>query len=90
MTQVQSVADLRSLVFSIDQRRPKHSLIAFLLQRKTHLSLPRAHDPFNPILSYPMAPSAITPPQGVQQTSELTAAAITEKIAQTAPGLLKK
>jgi branched-chain amino acid aminotransferase len=37
-----------------------------------------------------MAPSAITPPQGVQQTSELTAAAVAEKIAQTAPGLLKK
>lgn len=36
-----------------------------------------------------MAPSAITPPHGVQQTSELTAAAVTEKIAQTAPGLLK-
>jgi hypothetical protein len=37
-----------------------------------------------------MAPSAITPPQGVQQTSELTAAAVAEKLAQTAPGLLKK
>jgi branched-chain amino acid aminotransferase len=37
-----------------------------------------------------MAPSAITPPQGVQQISELTAAAVTEKIAKTAPGLLKK
>jgi branched-chain amino acid aminotransferase len=36
-----------------------------------------------------MAPSAITPPHGVQQASELTAAAVAEKIAQTAPGLLK-
>lgn len=36
-----------------------------------------------------MAPSAITPPQGVQETSELTAAAVAGKIAQTAPGLLK-
>jgi len=39
---------------------------------------------------WPMAPSAITPPHGVQQASELTAAAVAEKIAQTAPGLLKK
>jgi branched-chain amino acid aminotransferase len=37
-----------------------------------------------------MAPSAITPPQGIQETSELTAAAVAGKIAQTAPGLLKK
>ncbi|PMD56970.1 putative branched-chain-amino-acid aminotransferase [Hyaloscypha bicolor E] len=37
-----------------------------------------------------MAPSAITPPQGVQETSELTAAAVAGKIAQTAPGLLKR
>lgn len=37
-----------------------------------------------------MAPSAITPPHGVQQASELTAAAIAEKLAQTAPGMLKR
>jgi len=37
-----------------------------------------------------MAPSAITPPRGVQQTTELIAAAVAEKINQTAPGLLKK
>lgn len=34
-----------------------------------------------------MAPAAITPPQGVQQTSELTASAVAHKIAQTAPEL---
>ena len=36
-----------------------------------------------------MAPAAITPPHGVQQTSELTAAAVAQKIAQTAPALSK-
>ncbi|TVY83518.1 Branched-chain-amino-acid aminotransferase, partial [Lachnellula suecica] len=35
-----------------------------------------------------MAPSAITPPRDVQQTSELTASAVAQKIAETAPGLL--
>ncbi|KAE8454095.1 hypothetical protein EG329_007873 [Mollisiaceae sp. DMI_Dod_QoI] len=34
-----------------------------------------------------MAPSAITPPNGVQQTAELTTAAVARKIAETAPGL---
>lgn len=35
-----------------------------------------------------MAPSAITPPQQVQQTAELSASAVAQKIAQTAPELL--
>ncbi|KUJ15667.1 putative branched-chain-amino-acid aminotransferase [Mollisia scopiformis] len=35
-----------------------------------------------------MAPSAITPPHGVQQTSELTTAAVARKIAETAPELI--
>ncbi|TVY43575.1 Branched-chain-amino-acid aminotransferase, mitochondrial [Lachnellula occidentalis] len=34
-----------------------------------------------------MAPAAITPPQGVQQTAELTASAVAHKLAQTAPEL---
>ncbi len=37
-----------------------------------------------------MAPSAITPPRDVQQTSELTAAAVALKIAKTAPALLNQ
>jgi len=37
-----------------------------------------------------MAPAAITPPQGVQQTSELTAAAVAQKIAQMAPAQAKQ
>jgi branched-chain amino acid aminotransferase len=37
-----------------------------------------------------MAPSAVTPPQGVQQTSELTATAISQKIAETAPAQLRQ
>jgi len=37
-----------------------------------------------------MAPAAITPPQGVQQTSELTAAAVAQKIAETAPAQAKQ
>jgi branched-chain amino acid aminotransferase len=36
-----------------------------------------------------MAPSAITPPHGVQETAKLTAAAVAQKIAQTAPELTK-
>ena len=35
-----------------------------------------------------MAPAAITPPQDVQRTAELTASAVAHKIAQTAPGLV--
>lgn len=34
-----------------------------------------------------MAPSAITPPHEVQQTAELTAAAVAQKLAKTAPAL---
>lgn len=34
-----------------------------------------------------MAPSAITPPREVQQTAELTAAAVAQKLAKTAPAL---
>jgi branched-chain amino acid aminotransferase len=36
-----------------------------------------------------MAPSAITPPHGVQESAKLTAAAVAQKIAQTAPELTK-
>jgi branched-chain amino acid aminotransferase len=35
-----------------------------------------------------MAPSAITPPDNVQQTAELSASAVAQKIAQTAPELI--
>jgi branched-chain amino acid aminotransferase len=35
-----------------------------------------------------MAPSAITPPDNVQRTAELSASAVAQKIAQTAPELI--
>lgn len=64
--------------------------LTFLQVQQRHISPPGALLQVFPYKSSPMAPSAITPPHGVQQTPELTAAAVTEKIAQTAPGLLKK
>jgi branched-chain amino acid aminotransferase len=37
-----------------------------------------------------MAPSAVTPPHEVQQAAELTAAAVAQKLAKTAPALDQK
>jgi len=52
------------------------------------LSIPLSTS-FN-ISSGTMAPSAITPPQHVQQTAELSASAVAQKIAQTAPELVDR
>jgi hypothetical protein len=64
-----------------------------LIQQQSVLNILNKDLPFSqppPSVVHTMAPAAITPPQGVQQTAELTAAAVAQKITETAPAQAKQ